>query len=414
LSVLLQKRLFFGVVYDIIIKQIGSFTTVYHEIHVGEDDITAHIDIDPVDIDGKSSEETSKELYYKIIRTITLGNEIFSDILSLEDNYYDIKISRHQLPVGLKNGALKKRIFIKALMRNNFKNVTNEYDSHDLFLAIDDNFIDEYNRCQETHFTEIKKADHNEIPMNIAIELLVKRVKDLLQFGHITVYKKRETVDGQEITFSIVKEKERIKNSKTYELFLYNEQGACINPTFQMKVTSENQEQAIQELLSNSRKYLATKPIIETRKSAKETQKSNVEIREKQPDQVIKKKKKEYVMSLEKHLETLREINGYKAAAIMDYTGEVLAIDDQNNVNLEETAVTFNDIFRKTHAATMEIGLDACNELETTTPKGTIVMLCSGVDGEHIHLIGILDKDGNHALLKRKLKKMIPDLLKEV
>ena len=59
------------------------------------------------------------------------------------------------------------------------------------------------------------------------------------------------------------------------------------------------------------------------------------------------------------------------------------------NINLEIVGATFNDIFRSAHEASKKIGLLACNETTIETPKGIIVMLCSGIDEKaHLHLIG--------------------------
>jgi hypothetical protein len=42
-------------------------------------------------------------------------------------------------------------------------------------------------------------------------------------------------------------------------------------------------------------------------------------------------------------------------------------------------------------------------------------MACSGVDAAvHFHLIAVLTKDGNQALAKMQLDKMIPKIMKEL
>ena len=125
---------------------------------------------------------------------------------------------------------------------------------------------------------------------------------------------------------------------------------------------------------------------------------------------------KEKVMALEKHLEGLKEIKGFKAAAIMNFTGEVLASESVDpSINLELVGATFNDIFRSAHEASKKIGLDACRETIIITPKGIVVMACSGVQAKvHFHMIGIMAADGNQALMKMQIEKALPAIMEEL
>ncbi len=126
--------------------------------------------------------------------------------------------------------------------------------------------------------------------------------------------------------------------------------------------------------------------------------------------------KENNTMSMEATLEELRSIKGYKAAALMNYTGEVLAADSiDEDVDLDNVGAVFNDIFRSSHEAAGKVGLKVCTELTMKTPDGLIIMSCSGLDAAvHFHLIAILDKDGNQALAKMQLDKMIPKMLAEL
>lgn len=125
---------------------------------------------------------------------------------------------------------------------------------------------------------------------------------------------------------------------------------------------------------------------------------------------------KEEVMALESHLQTLKEIKGYKAAGIMNFTGEMLAYDSADpNIDLSLVGATFNDIFRSAHEASKKIGLDACRETVISTPKGVVVMRCSGTEAKsHFHLIGIMAHDGNQALMKMQIDKIVPSVMAEI
>jgi predicted regulator of Ras-like GTPase activity (Roadblock/LC7/MglB family) len=84
-------------------------------------------------------------------------------------------------------------------------------------------------------------------------------------------------------------------------------------------------------------------------------------------------------------------------------------------IDLALVGATFNDIFRSAHEASKKIGLDACKEAVILTPKGIIVMTCSGVNAKvHFHTIAILSADGNQALMKMQLEKMMPAVMAEL
>ena len=122
---------------------------------------------------------------------------------------------------------------------------------------------------------------------------------------------------------------------------------------------------------------------------------------------------KENVMALESHLNDFKEVKGYIASGIMDFTGEILASHTTNpGVNLAATGAVFNDIFRGAHEASTKIGLETCRNLAITTPKGVIVMECSGANkSPHIHMIVILEEGGNQALAKMTISKLLPKIV---
>lgn len=122
---------------------------------------------------------------------------------------------------------------------------------------------------------------------------------------------------------------------------------------------------------------------------------------------------KEAGMPLESFLDEFKGVNGYIASGIMDFTGETLAIHSTNaDVDLAAFGAIFNDIFRSAHEASKKIGLDACRNLAITTPRGIVVMECSGVDSAaHLHLIVILQEGGNQALVKLTLTKLVPKVV---
>ena len=134
---------------------------------------------------------------------------------------------------------------------------------------------------------------------------------------------------------------------------------------------------------------------------------------------VIEKQHKDKTMNvttLENMFMSLRCIKGYKTAALMNFSGEILIADSlDTDYDLENIGPIFNDVFRSAEEASEKIGLHACMELVMKTSKGVVVMCCSGMEASiHFHLIALLDKDGNQALTKMQMAKLIPIILKEL
>ncbi len=121
-------------------------------------------------------------------------------------------------------------------------------------------------------------------------------------------------------------------------------------------------------------------------------------------------------MALQAHLAELKSIKGYVACGIMQYTGELLVGDSSSaSIDLGLVGATFNDIFRSAHEVCVKIGLEATKEMVLYTPKGVIVMLCTGTKEKvHVHFITILTNDGNQALAKMTMEKLAPLVMKEL
>lgn len=113
------------------------------------------------------------------------------------------------------------------------------------------------------------------------------------------------------------------------------------------------------------------------------------------------------------YLTRLQKVRGYMASAIMTFRGELLASHSSNSqIDLQAVAKTFNDIFRTAHEASEKIGLEACLEIVISTPKGSIIMHCPGLDALiHFHLLAIISSDGSLALAKFELERMTVPIL---
>ncbi len=123
--------------------------------------------------------------------------------------------------------------------------------------------------------------------------------------------------------------------------------------------------------------------------------------------------RKECTMSIDTHLDEFKGIHGYLASGIMDFTGEALAAHSASpSVDLVAFGAVFNDIFRAAHEASIKIGLQTCRTMAITTPKGLVIMECSGVESKaHLHFIVVLEEGGNQALTRMTMSKLVPKVV---
>jgi len=131
---------------------------------------------------------------------------------------------------------------------------------------------------------------------------------------------------------------------------------------------------------------------------------------------LLKTARDDFGINLKGYLEELKNISGYRAAAVMNFTGEVLEKDSTDSeIDLTYLSAMFNDIFLSANKVCEKIGFEANRETTIVTPKGIVLMRCSGAKSKtHIHLIVILEPGGNQALMKMEMERMVPGLLKEL
>jgi len=105
----------------------------------------------------------------------------------------------------------------------------------------------------------------------------------------------------------------------------------------------------------------------------------------------------------------IKQVNGYLGVGVSQYTGELLLFHKSDKkINLEETAVIFNDVFRSSHTLSTKLSLGKTEIMEITTERAKILMACSGEDASlHLHVFAIFAKDGNVALAKMILPKIL-------
>ena len=115
-------------------------------------------------------------------------------------------------------------------------------------------------------------------------------------------------------------------------------------------------------------------------------------------------------MSLDDLLSHLKRVNGYRAAGVMDSSGELVISDTKDSsVDLALVGASFNDIFREANDACERIGFVRNTDIALKTPHGMVLMKrIERASGEPVHLISVVGADGNHALMKMMMVKAAP------
>lgn len=113
---------------------------------------------------------------------------------------------------------------------------------------------------------------------------------------------------------------------------------------------------------------------------------------------------------------SLRDIKGYMASAVISNKGGMLAQDSiDSSFNLELVGATITDIFNSAYEASSKIGLGSAREMTIETPKGNIMMHCSGPDcAANFRLFGVVAHQGNEALMDMQMKRLLEPIAAEL
>ena len=129
------------------------------------------------------------------------------------------------------------------------------------------------------------------------------------------------------------------------------------------------------------------------------------------------------MINFDEKMSRLEKVNGYLGAAILNYTGETLYVENENTgTDIAYAATIFNDTFRTISETSLDIGFSEASSVETKTQDGHVFLGKSA--GEHngnefakINLFCIFRDDGNIALAKMvidKAAKTISDELSRI
>jgi CheY-like chemotaxis protein/predicted regulator of Ras-like GTPase activity (Roadblock/LC7/MglB family) len=105
----------------------------------------------------------------------------------------------------------------------------------------------------------------------------------------------------------------------------------------------------------------------------------------------------------------LQEVAGYRGSAVVDPSGEVLIQDTvEPDLDLELIAAVALDLIRAGSRVAEKTGLGKCLEVLLSADGG--ILLCVFPAREEFHALVLLGANGNRALAKIALKKIMPSL----
>jgi len=114
-----------------------------------------------------------------------------------------------------------------------------------------------------------------------------------------------------------------------------------------------------------------------------------------------------YKMEIEKMIKNIQNINGYMGSAVLNQSGEIIYINENQTIDLAFSSSIFNDTFRALTSASLDIGLSNLIRLETETDQGTVFLIYANKEQT---IFSIFDSKGNISLAKMMLSQLIKNV----
>ena len=120
---------------------------------------------------------------------------------------------------------------------------------------------------------------------------------------------------------------------------------------------------------------------------------------------------KESQMAIEEILKTLADVNGYLGAGVFTPQGEILAgSTDISGIHFEEAGSLIHDTLNNSKAMAKKVGFGNLDMLQLYSEMGTVFAKCYNEGSLHFHTILVIKSDGNIAMAKLKLEKVVNQL----
>ena len=126
------------------------------------------------------------------------------------------------------------------------------------------------------------------------------------------------------------------------------------------------------------------------------------------------------MVDFEQSMKKLKSVNGYLGSAVLNFAGETLYLDEENtSADIAYSASIFNDAFRSTSEASLDVGFSDASFIETKTQDGHIFLINSVGDMEgdnfsKLNVFAIFRDDGNIALAKMVMDRISKAMSKEL
>lgn len=150
--------------------------------------------------------------------------------------------------------------------------------------------------------------------------------------------------------------------------------------------------------------------IMNIMKTVDELKRDKYESDEKKTD----KEKEEVRMAIGEVLNTLKEVSGYLGAGVFTPQGEMLeGTADISGIQFEEAGSLIHDALKDSKSMAGEIGFGNLDLLQLYTQLGIVFAKCYNQGNLHFHTILMIKNDGNIAMARLKLNKVVEALISE-
>ena len=110
-------------------------------------------------------------------------------------------------------------------------------------------------------------------------------------------------------------------------------------------------------------------------------------------------------MNIKKMIKNIRDINGYTGSAVLDKTGEIIYIDENNkSIDFAFSSSLFNDTFKALNEASLDVGFSNLIRLEIETEEKMIFLLYRN---KTYTVFTIFNAEGNISLAKMMINKSL-------
>lgn len=127
--------------------------------------------------------------------------------------------------------------------------------------------------------------------------------------------------------------------------------------------------------------------------------------------------------NMKEALARFKDLDGFIAVGAFSAEGEMLAEVSSSDMHLAEVGALANDVLLKAQKSTDIMGVGRGNVLHIAAPKANIIVRCLNENTDftaneagraHVHLILVMEADGNIALGKMQVEKVILQIAESV